>query len=122
MRSSGPLVIVLEDEPVAAAALCLILQDWGAEIVSGVDEASARVAAGSRIAGARFIITDFSLSAELDGVSCARSLLKDALGARVLVLSASTHGRAATTAAAAGFDFMRKPADARAIIAWLEAR
>ncbi|MGE0740479.1 MAG: hypothetical protein AB7O98_03990 [Hyphomonadaceae bacterium] len=119
-NSSLPLALVLEDDVASAEALAFILRDWGADVVCCVDRAGIETALGQRLPRARWIITDYNLGADLDGVTLALDVRRVAAEARVLVLSGSFQGRAAAAAAAAGLDFMNKPARAEAIIAWLE--
>jgi DNA-binding NtrC family response regulator len=122
MCEARPLVLLLEDDSAAAEALQLLLRDWGADVVHGLDAEQLFAAAGARTSGASMIITDFHLGADVNGVSLARQLRKIAPGARVLVLSGSVSGEAQRAATDAGYAFMHKPAPPRAIIDWLEQR
>ncbi len=115
-----PLIFLLEDDCVAADALELVLRDWGADVVHGVNVGDVLSIGGPRAEHARMIITDFHLSDETNGVSLARELRDHAPNARVLVLSGSTSGEAQKAATEAGYTFMRKPAPPKDIIAWLE--
>jgi DNA-binding NtrC family response regulator len=115
-----PLVAIVEDDPGSAEALEMILRDWGADVVHGVDPHDIVAALGPRAAEVGWIITDFHLGPGPDGVSLVRSLVAAIPQARVLVLSGSFHGRASVAAAQAGFDVMQKPARADLIVAWLE--
>ena len=120
MSAASPLAVIIEDDAAAAEALTLILRDWGADVVHGLTPQSAVETLGPRARGARWIITDFNLGAPGDSISLLPALMSAAPDARVLILSGSLHGRANAEAAAAGFEIMRKPARADAIIAWLE--
>lgn len=120
MPEQKPLVLVIEDDAAAAESLLLILRDWGAEVVHGQDGPAVIAALGPRIAEVQWIITDFHLGHETDGVTLVKRLRDSAPDARVLVLSGSFSGLATADAAKAGFDVMHKPARARAIIDWLE--
>jgi DNA-binding NtrC family response regulator len=115
-----PLVLVIEDDAAAAESLLLILRDWGAEVVHGQHGEAVTAALGPRFAEVRWIITDFHLGSETDGVTLVKRLRNSAPDARVLVLSGSFSGRATAEAALAGFEVMQKPARAKAIIDWLE--
>jgi DNA-binding NtrC family response regulator len=117
-----PLILLLEDDAAAAEALQLVLRDWGADVVHGLDAAQVVAAAGARASGASMIITDFHLGDEVTGVTLAQQLRARAPEARVLVLSGSVSGEAQRAATDAGYAFMRKPAPPRAIIDWLEQR
>ncbi len=120
MCEMRPLILLLEDDAAAAEALQLVLRDWGADVVHGLDAEQVFSAAGARASGASMIITDFHLGAEVNGVSLARQLREIAPGARVLVLSGSVSGEAQRAATDAGYAFIRKPALPRTIIDWLE--
>lgn len=121
MSKAKPLVAVIEDDPAAAEALCLILRDWGAEVLVAASAPEMQRLLGPRLSELGWLITDFNLGKHHDdGVAGARTLLTLAPQARVLVLSGSFRDRGAVAAREAGFDLMSKPAQARAIIAWLE--
>ena len=117
-----PLIAVIEDDPSAAEALTLILQDWGAEVLVADDAREVERMLGTRGYQLQWIITDFDLGDREDGVSGAQRLLKLAPQARVLVLSGSFRGRGISAARKAGFQLMPKPAQAKAIVGWLERR
>ena len=114
-----PLILVLEDDPVAGEALSLILRDWGAEILLCTGAGDLDLVLGDRADALTYVITDFHLGSGPDGVTLISRLKLVAPQVRVLVLSGSTHGRAAEAAAQAGFDAMQKPARPGDIIAWL---
>jgi DNA-binding response OmpR family regulator len=114
-----PLALIIEDDPMSAEALALILKDWGAEVMQGSDAACVD-AAHDRKDDLRFIITDFHLGPGPDGITLTRRLRQAAHQARVLVLSGSFHGRAMAAADDAGYEVMQKPARAEAILEWLE--
>jgi DNA-binding NtrC family response regulator len=120
MSGVRPLIFLLEDDRSAADALELVLRDWGADVVHGVNVGDVITASGPRTQDASMIITDFHLSDDTNGVSLARELRHHAPRARVLVLSGSTSGEAQRAANDAGYAFMRKPAQPKDIIAWLE--
>jgi CheY-like chemotaxis protein len=121
MSSERPLALIIEDDPASAEALSLILQDWGAEVLHACDE-PALAAYTHQIPNLRWIVTDFDLGAEPNGVAIVCGLTERAPDARVLVLTGSFHGRAKTAAAAAGFEVMQKPARPEIIVAWLERK
>ncbi len=114
------LILFAEDDAATAEALLLILRDWGAEVIYGPGGDALVAAAGDRVSEARWIITDFHLGRNEDGISLVKRLRAAAPAARVLVLSGSFTGRVTAEAAQAGFDVMQKPARAKSIIAWLE--
>lgn len=119
MTAAKPLALVIEDDAPSAEALCMILSDWGAEVLQG-DSGEAVAPLSGHFHALRWIITDFHLGSGLDGVSVVKRLKKSAPRARVLVLSGSFHGRATLAAQEAGFEVMQKPARADTIVAWLE--
>ncbi len=122
MAPTRPLILLLEDDAASAEALELVLRDWGADVVHGLDADHVFAAAGSRARDASMIITDFELGPDIDGVTIAQQLRSCAPEARVLVLSGSLNGDAKRAATEAGYTFMQKPAPARSIIAWVEQR
>lgn len=119
MPATRPLILLLEDDDASAEAMQIVLRDWGADVVHGADAENVAVAAGSRAASARVIITDFHLPIA-DGVAAAKQLRRRAPDASVLVLSGSLNNDARRAAKGAGYAFMPKPAPPRDIIAWLE--
>lgn len=120
MVREKPLVLVLEDDPVSAEALIMVLRDWGAEVVHATHANHVRRALGARVSELHSIIADYDLGDGPNGVAIAASLLVDAQHARVLVLSGTLRVRSDVAARNAGFDMMQKPARANAIVAWLE--
>lgn len=121
MVRNRPLVLVLEDDPVSAEALTLVLQDWGAEVTHAPHASQVERALGERAADLHYIIADYDLGDGPTGVAIASDLLSTAHQARVLVLSGTLRARSDVAARNAGFDMMQKPARADAIVAWLEA-
>ncbi|MBL8536017.1 MAG: response regulator [Hyphomonadaceae bacterium] len=120
MGKSRPFIVVIEDDNASAAALELTLRDWGADVVCGhLSDALLRTTS-QRSGAISAIIADFDLGPRPNGVTVSRRLREIAPQAPVLVLSGAFNGGAAQAAAAAGFDFMNKPAPANAITAWLE--
>ncbi len=120
MTSSKPLILILEDDSASAEALSMILNDWGAEVVHALNADKVSGVAGARLAEINFIIADYNLGPGPDGVTMVQRLLQINPDARVLVLSGSFHGRALDAAVQIGLEVMQKPANAQAIIAWLE--
>jgi DNA-binding NtrC family response regulator len=118
--AAKPLVIIFEDDDASADGLTLILEDWGAQVIRAESVQPITELLGKRVGDIACIITDFNLGAGPNGVTLTRELLGLAPNARVLVLSGSFHGRAALSAAAAGYEIMQKPATAASIIEWLE--
>jgi CheY-like chemotaxis protein len=120
MSQAKPLALVLEDDPSASEALALLLQDWGAEVVLGVDAVAAMAAVAARTEQLRWIITDYHLGPGADGVSAARLIATIAPKARVLVLTGAPSPQVERHATSAGFEILSKPAPAETILAWLE--
>lgn len=121
MVRNKPFVLVLEDDPVSAEALTLVLQDWGAEVAHAPNASHLDRALQNRVAEVEFIIADYDLGEGPNGVAIAHDLLRHAQEARVLVLSGTLRARSDVAARNAGFAMMQKPARATAIVAWLEA-
>ncbi len=120
MVRNKPFVLVLEDDPVSAEALTLVLQDWGAEVAHAAHATHVDGALGDRADELHFIIADYDLGDGPNGVAIASDLLSTAQRARVLVLSGTLRARSDIAARNAGFAMMQKPARADAIVAWLE--
>lgn len=115
-----PVILVIEDEPEAREALELILQDWGGEIIAGAHERDIAAAVAGRWNEIRYIIADFDLGPEPDGVTLAQRFARRAPRARVLVMSGLLSADATRAAARAGYSFVPKPATAKTILTWLE--
>lgn len=98
----------------------MILRDWGAEVAYAPNGDGLASLSAEQLGELGFIITDYNLGSGADGVTLALGLRAHAPSARVLVLSGSFHAPAAQAAVAAGFEFLRKPARAELILAWLE--
>ncbi|HYD88961.1 MAG TPA: response regulator [Vitreimonas sp.] len=120
MTRSAPSILLVEDDLASAEALTLILRDWGADVTHADSAEAIDAMASDRLAGFRYIITDFHLGPGVSGVAIAERLAAQCPGLRVLVLSGSFHAKAAVAAQAAGYEIMQKPARAEAILAWLE--
>lgn len=115
-----PFVLVLEDDPVSAEALILVLRDWGAEVAHAAHADHVAAVLGGRARDLHSIIADYDLGDGPNGVTIAVELLAVGPQARVLVLSGTLRARPDVAARGAGFDMMQKPARADAIVAWLE--
>jgi|CXWL01.1.fsa_nt_gi ActR/RegA family two-component response regulator len=118
--AANPLVVIIEDDDASAEALSFVLRDWGADVVRGQDADAVLSQLGPAADRVDYIITDFNLGPGPNGVALTQSLIPHAPRARVLVLTGSFQGRAASVAAKAGFELMYKPAQAHDIIAWLQ--
>lgn len=121
MDRNKPFVLVLEDDPVSAEALTLVLQDWGAEVAHVSNASQLDRVLDNRVAEIQFIIADYDLGEGPNGVAIANDLLTRTQKVRVLVLSGTLRARSDIAARNAGFAMMQKPARADAIVAWLEA-
>lgn len=114
-----PLVAVLEDDPRSAAAMQMLLQDWGFASLLGaeLDELLQRLA--GREHEVRAIVTDFQLRGGPDGVGAIARLRGVGVDAPALVLTGTVKGRARRAASAAGHAFIEKPAQPARLRAWL---
>ena len=121
--SMGPgqadVIIVLEDDPGARAALCLLLSDWDFRPVDGECAADAIAKLGAQASAVAAIITDFDLGGGMNGVEEATALRAAGIAAPVLVVSGSLRGRAGDLARQAGFGFLAKPVLPQDIQNWL---
>lgn len=120
MLALNRIVAVIEDEPVSAEALAMLVRDWGAEVAVGADRQDISNQLGARVAEIGWIIADYNLGPGIDGISEADLMTSDVPDARVLVLSGELTRSATAAAAKAGFEVMDKPARADKIVAWLE--
>lgn len=119
LMSKRALVIVVENDAEAAAALALTLRDFGLEVAAGnaVDGLAAELRLrGSEVAA---IITDYDLGTMPNGILAAEALRDLYPDTPVLVLSSEFTEKAAVAAAQAGFDYLQKPAGASLIADWL---
>lgn len=116
---SRPLILVLEDDAAAAAALMTLLDDWGYDAarsagLSGLDDAL-----GGRAAQVRAVISDYHLA---DGAApeAVAGLRARGVDVPVLMMTGTLRGRARADARAGHHDFLEKPAAAGDILAWLK--
>ncbi|MCL4714634.1 MAG: response regulator [Hyphomonadaceae bacterium] len=100
--------------------MTMILRDWGANVAHAQGSDGLSGLSAKQLSELSFIITDYNLGNGVDGITLALGLRAQAPSARVLVLSGSFHAPASQAAASAGFEFLRKPARAELILAWLE--
>ena len=115
-----PTVVIIEDEPASADALAFVVRDWGAEVAVGASAKAVADQLGARVREIGWIITDFNLGDEPNGVLGVGDLKRAAPNAKVLVLSGSMRGQAEASAVKAGYAYMQKPARAESIVSWLE--
>jgi DNA-binding NtrC family response regulator len=120
MSSRAASVVIIEDEPVSADALALVLRDWGADVTVGANAKAIADQLGPRLREVGWIITDFNLGDGPNGVTEIGVLTQVAPEAKVLVLSGSMHKQAQNSASRAGYSYMQKPARAENIVSWLE--
>lgn len=118
--ASTRLVAILEDDPVSADALALILADWGAATMHAytADDIVARL--NGDLEKLHYVIADFNIGEHPNGVEAARALQAAAPHVRVLILTGTFRRRGEAVAQAQGFDVLFKPARADEIIGWLE--
>lgn len=121
MCSAAPLAIVIEDDAEAADALSLLLADFGARAVVGLEGEDILDALGAHTKAVRWIIADYDLGPGPTGIVRADKLRRMLPQARVLVLTGAISDRPDRDARDAGYDIMRKPASPDAIVGWLEA-
>lgn len=118
-RTEAPLVLLLEDDPGAAEALAALLADWGYDCVHGDSFAAVAPQVAPRAGEVRAIISDFNLQGGT-GIEAIAGLAALGVEAPTLILTGTLAGQARRQAAAAGHQFMEKPAAPKRLQAWLE--
>lgn len=103
------LVLVLEDDPRLAAALALLLQDWGYECAAGRRLEDLLPILQSRGGEVRAVVSDYHLADGVTGVAAAKAMAARGLDPPVLLLTGTLRGAARRTAQAEGYVFLDKP-------------
>jgi DNA-binding response OmpR family regulator len=116
---SKRLVIVLEDDPLVADALCLLLHDWGFECLHGAALGEILPQLAARAGEVRAIISDDHLRDGATGLDALRAAEAQGVAARSLLLTASLGRRIRAVGAAAGYPSMEKPVEPQKLRAWL---
>jgi DNA-binding NtrC family response regulator len=112
-----PLVVLLEDDPLAADAMRRLLVDWGFECLHGAALSEVLPKLAARAAEVRAIISDDRLQDGASGVEALHAAQANGIGAQGLILTASLGGRVR----AAGYPAMEKPVAPDRLRAWLGA-
>ena len=103
------LVLVLEDDPRLAAALALLIQDWGYECATGRKLEDLLPVLQSRAGDVRAVISDYHLADGATGVAAAKALAALGLALPILLLTGTLRGAARQAAQAEGYAFLEKP-------------
>ena len=120
IRTSKPLILVLENDDLTSEGLALLLSDAGyqAVIFKSFFDARQSVAVASTTVSA--IISDFDLDRELNGVEAAQALRAGRTPQPpVLIVTGTRQHRVATAARKAGFELSAKPASPAFLRRWL---
>lgn len=117
--AARPLILVLEDDRSAAAALAMLLDDWGFETIVGAAPQDLDPALSGREGAVRAIITDYHLSG-CTGPQAIAGLRARGVAGGVLMMTGTLRGKARLDASEAGHQFMEKPVAAADLLAWLD--
>ncbi len=104
---AGLRVLVVDNEPLALAALREVLAGWGCEVDAVADGAAAEACMSSRIAD--LWIFDYHLDAGDDGVALQQRLSQRFGTVPCMILSADQTGAVRTAAQEAGLPLLMKP-------------
>lgn len=107
---AGTVILVVDDEEVVVAGMCLLLEGWGARIVSGASEEEARARIAAQRLRPDLVISDLRLRQGADGfalVASLRSSYGEALPAILVTGSASPQNL--SRARAANLHLLLKP-------------
>jgi CheY-like chemotaxis protein len=109
-RTSGKLIVVIDDDPLVLGGTCGLLRSWGCAVVTG---SSSGDALGSLVGQQRppdLIISDFRLSSGktgIDAIAEIRGAFPNAIPA--FLVSGDTSPRPSHDARAHGFHLLHKP-------------
>lgn len=113
------LVVVLEDDRTAADALVVLLADWGYDCLLGAAVDEVLPALDGRAGDVRAVLSDYHLQDGSTGIEALARLAGSGVSAPALLLTGTLRGAARRSAAAAGHQFMEKPASPERLKAWL---
>ncbi len=106
----GKVIVLLEDDELIRRATERMLRRFGAEVVTGISSQEVLGAIADRGLTPSFVIADYWLSRQEDGVTAAATVC-DAMGmqARGLIITGDSSQEIAENVAEAGFRLLRKP-------------
>lgn len=116
--SPRPLILILEDDQSAAAALAMLLDDWGYETIGGTAPQDLDRALEGREGEVRAIITDYHLNG-CTGPQAIAGLRARGVEGRVLMMTGTLRGKARLDAKSAGHQFLEKPVAVGDLLDWL---
>src|SRR5262249_2902136 len=95
MSDQPKIVVLVEEDPAARAALALLVSDWGFEAIDAASAGDILKRLGQDFSSVFAIITDFNLGPGTPtGVEEAKSLVAAGVRNAVLVISGSMRGKA----------------------------
>lgn len=119
MPDCKPLVIIIEDHPLARLAQRMLCEQAGYRVVE-VSNLADVATCDAGCEGRRVIIADFDMGTELTGVQLARALMRRVgMPIPTLVLSATVGTRAQQEADAQQMKLLAKPTDDGQLIEWI---
>lgn len=113
---SPPLVLILENDGRLAAALTILVDDWGFSSVTAKSAAAAARALGARIKDVHAIVADYHLDDGFTGIKGAKALAT-AIGRAVPTIV--TTGHAVLAEHENVYPVLRKPFDPNILHRWL---
>lgn len=119
MSFPRPLILILEDDPGAAAALAMVLDDWGYETLGGTAPQDLDPALVGREREVRAIITDYHLNG-CTGPQAIAGLRARGIEGEVLMMTGTLRGKARLEAKSAGHAILDKPVAVDDLFSWLE--
>jgi CheY-like chemotaxis protein len=111
-----PLVLIIEDNPITASALAMLLEDWGFTYVAADSPSAAVRALGARIKDVQALITDYHLQDGFTGIKGAVAVA-NAVGHPVPTLV--TTGFLEIAECLDTFPVLSKPFDPSVLHQWL---
>lgn len=118
--ADAPLVMLIEDDPLARYGQSLLLQDWGYRVVAADSRAGAMRAVAGTMAELAAIVADFHVGDTETGAEIARAVAAAARRSIPTVIMSGSFGRRSGEAAEVnGFEFLVKPVDPDRLRAWL---
>lgn len=120
VRANRPLVVIFENDELAAQGLALVLRDAGYQALVFKSLRDASDARGMDATKVSAIIADYDLDHGFNGVDAAQALRAARSPEPPVLIVTGTQRRDVRSAAqAAGFDFSAKPASAAFLRQWL---
>jgi signal transduction histidine kinase/ActR/RegA family two-component response regulator len=105
----GCNVLVVEDEKEIRAAMSILLESWGCDIMSASSGNEALGMLGGRASAPDIVLADYQLPGELDGIGVIGAVRKLHPGARGILMSGNLAAQLAREAEGSGLRLLHKP-------------